>query len=103
MCSSQAEIARLKARGLEPKAVKEARPVHSYSTGVAAASFTSTSFDVVTVNENMEFSDEDMRQRIYRRVKKKNTKGCPAEILISEPSEVYCVKVCSYQDNAWRS
>ena len=71
----QAEIARLKAKGLEPKVVKEKRPVHAYSTGVAAASFTSTAQDVVTVNENKEFSDEDMRDRIYRRVKKKNAKG----------------------------
>eukprot|EP00658_Telonema_sp_P-2_P046991 TRINITY_DN3541_c0_g1_i2.p1 TRINITY_DN3541_c0_g1~~TRINITY_DN3541_c0_g1_i2.p1 ORF type:complete len:577 (-),score=176.64 TRINITY_DN3541_c0_g1_i2:373-2103(-) len=72
----QAELERLKKKGmLPPPEAKKPRPVHSYSTGVAAASFTSTSCDVVTENVSLEFSDADMRDRIYRRVKKKGTKG----------------------------
>lgn len=47
----------------------------AHTTGAAAASFTSTAAPKANLNEMRDMTDEEMRKRVYDRVKKKKAKG----------------------------
>ena len=65
----------LAAAGGAPAVLKPTGPQHAYSTGQAAASFTSTYGDVITANDNAYYTEADLREVLYKRVKKAGTKG----------------------------
>ena len=52
----------LAAAGGPAVAAKPSGPQHAYSTGKAAASFTSTYGDVITANDNAYYTEEDIRE-----------------------------------------
>lgn len=81
--------------------VKPSGPTHEYSTGKMAASLTSTAVDVVYENDSAVFTEEEVREVLYKRVKKAAKKGY-AQIMTNKGPlniELHCDKAPRTCDN----